>query len=198
MQDFKGFNEVNSEHTVERRGGAGHQTTSSPPEKSWLDIIDKISEYTGKCLSWLIVLIMVIYCTEVFLRSVFNAPTIWAHESSTYLFGLYFMLGGAYALRMGKMVNVDIWVNRLNPRTRSIVDGVMSIVTLVFLLVLIYKGAELSYASVLKNETSQTPWAPPIYPIKITALVGALLVFIQAISQTIRNFVFASGGGAKS
>jgi len=198
VEDFKGSREVNSEHTIKERGGDSQQTASPPPEKSWLDIVDKISDYMGKCLSWLIVLIMVIYCIEVFLRSIFNAPTIWAHESSIYIFGLYFMLGGAYALRMGKMVNVDIWVNRLNPRTRSIVDGVMSIVTLIFLLVLIYKGAELSYASVLKNETSQTPWAPPIYPIKITALVGALLVFLQAISQTVRNFIFASGGGAKS
>ena len=78
------------------------------------------------------------------------------------------------------------------------VDAIMSIITLIFLFVLVYKGAELSYASVLKNETSQTPWAPPIYPIKITAFVGALLMFIQAISQTVRNFIFATKGTSKS
>ena len=198
MEDFKGFIEVNSEHTVERWGGAGQQTASPPSRRTWLDIIDKISEHTGNYLCWLVVIITAIYCWEVLMRSAFNAPTIWAHESSIYFFGLYFMLGGAYALRMCQMVNVDIWVNKLKPRKRALLDGIVSIVTLVFLLVLVYKGAELSYASVLKNETSQTPWAPPIYPIKITALVGALLVLLQAISQTVRNFMFATRGSAKS
>ncbi|MFC2033647.1 TRAP transporter small permease subunit [Chloroflexota bacterium] len=197
MEDFTSSTEANLEHTVEGWGGDSHQAASPPSKKSWLDIIDKISTYTGEYLSWLVVLITAIYCAEVFLRSVFNAPTIWAHESSTYLFGLYFMLGGAYALRMGKMVNVDIWVKRLSPRTRCMVDGIMSIITFIFLFVLIYKGAELSYASVLKNETSQTVWSPPIYPLKITAFIGAALMCLQALSLTIRNFIFAIRGGAK-
>lgn len=195
MEDSKGINQASSENNEERRGDG--KAVSPPPHKSWFDVIDKISEYTGKSLSWFIVVIVVIYCTEVFLRSVFNAPTIWAHESSTYFFGAFFMLGGAYALRMGKMVNVDIFVNRFSPRTRALVDGLMNLIALAFLFVLIYKGTELAYSSIMKNETSQTPWAPPIYPLKITAVVGALLVFLQELSQTIRSFIFAFKGGAK-
>ena len=195
MEDFKGPKENSSEPEVEGRGGG--QTASPLPGRLWFAIIDNISEYTGRYLSWLVVLITLFYFFEVIMRSIFNAPTIWAHESSTYLFGAYFMLGGAYALKRRQMVNVDIWVNKLTPRTRCLVDGVMSLVTLGFLFVLVYLGAQYSWASLMKNETSQTPWGPPIYPLKITAFVGAALVFIQALSQTIRNFIFAARGGAE-
>ena len=198
---FARFPGNNSEHKVGEWGGDNDQKIASPPPRrlcDWLDMIDKVSEYTGKCLSWLIVFIIIIYCTEVLLRYVFNSPTTWAHESTTYFFGAYFMLGGAYALRMGKMVKVDIWVNRLNPRTRCIVDGVMSIITLLFLLVLLYHGTELAYSSVMKNERSSTPWGPPVYPLKITVVAGAGLLFLQALSQTIRDFIFAFRGSTTS
>jgi TRAP-type mannitol/chloroaromatic compound transport system permease small subunit len=186
-----------SKDNAERRGDS---MVSSPLPKleGWLGIIDRMSEYSGRFLGWFVVIITILYCTEVFLRSVFNAPTIWVHESSIYFFAAYFALGGAYALKNGKMVNVDIWVSKLSPRTRGIVDGVMSLVAIMFLVVLLYQGGQLAYASVLKNETSQTPWAPPIYPLKILAVLGTAMLFLQVIARTIRDFAIGFKGGGQS
>ena len=58
------------------------------------------------------------------MRGAFNAPTIWAHESTQYFFAVYFTLGGAYALKLGSMVNVDVLVKGMKPRARAILDGV--------------------------------------------------------------------------
>jgi len=135
-----------------------------------------------------------IFCWEVLLRSVLNAPTIWAHECSQYFFAVYFALGGAYALKLGGMVNVDLLVKRLKPRTRAIVDAVMGIVTFIFLVGLAGKGIELALNSIRINETSQTVWGPPIYPLKIIVVVGAVMLLIQAMAKFIRDIAASKSG----
>ncbi len=168
----------------------------SPAHKLWrcCDAVDGFSESTGKLLSWLILAVVTVLCGEVLLRSVFNSPTIWAHECSQYIYGVHFLLGGAYALKFGSMVNVDILVNRLKPRPRAIVDGVTGIVTLLFLLTLIWKGTDLALYSIKINEMSQTLWGPPIYPLKIMVVVGALFLGMQALAKLIRNIIFGISG----
>ncbi len=169
-----------------------------PRERLWrcCRVVDSISESTGKFLGWLIVPMVVILCWEVLLRSMFNAPTIWAHESTQYFFGLHFALGGAYALKLGSMVNVDVLVKRFKPRTRAIVDGVTAVVTFVFLGALIWKGFDLALTSVRIGEMSQTPWGPPIYPLKITVVAGAFLLGMQVLAKFIRDIAFGISGKA--
>ncbi|MBA7651036.1 hypothetical protein ES703_58851 [subsurface metagenome] len=156
--------------------------------------IDSISEFTGKLLSWVVLVIVAIFCWEVLLRSVLNAPTIWAHECSQYFFAVYFALGGAYALKLGGMVNVDILVKRLKPRTRAIVDTAMGIITFIFLVGLAGKGIELALYSISINETSQTVWGPPIYPLKIIVVLGAALLCLQAVAKFIRDIAAIKSG----
>ena len=79
-------------------------------------IVDGVSEYIGKSFGWLIFILTGMLCAEVLLRYFFNAPTVWADEGSTYVFGPYFALGGAYALKKGTMIKVDIIVNKLSHR----------------------------------------------------------------------------------
>ncbi len=157
-------------------------------------VVDSISENTGKILSWLILPLVGIFCWEVLLRGVFNAPTIWAHESTQYFFGVYFMLGGAYAMKLGSMVNVDIVVKGMKPRARAILDGVTGLFTFTFLIALMWKGLDFALWSVKINEMSQTPWGPPIYPFKIAVVVGASLMCLQVLTKYIRDIILAISG----
>ena len=98
--------------------------------KRILRFIGDINEYTGRITSCLILVLAGVLCWEVLVRGVFNAPTIWAHESTGFFFGAYFMVGGAYALRHNAHVNVDIFYRRFKPRTRAIIDLVTSVLFL--------------------------------------------------------------------
>ena len=157
-------------------------------------VVDRISEFTGKSVSFLVVILMLIFCWEVLVRSVFNSPTIWAHESTQYVFGLYFVLGAAYVLKRGGMVRVDILVSRFKPRTQATIDGITSIVGLLFLWAIIWKGFDLMLFAIKINETSPSVWSPPLYPIKIIAVVGTILLFMQAFVNSIRNMITGISG----
>jgi len=64
----------------------------------FLHWIDMINERLAKILSYVILVIIVILCYEVFKRYILNSPTIWVSEISGRLFGMYSILGGGYVL----------------------------------------------------------------------------------------------------
>ncbi|GAJ05510.1 unnamed protein product, partial [marine sediment metagenome] len=71
-----------------------------------------------------------------------------------------------------------------------------AVVTFVFISALIYRGFVLALTSVSIGETSQTPWGPPIYPLKITVVAGALLLGMQVLAKFIRDIAFGISGKA--
>ena len=74
-----------------------------------------LSEWVGKWVSYLILILAIIVGIEVVSRYVFNRPTVWAHELSAMLFGTFIILGGAYAGVKGLQVNMDVIYNTLQP-----------------------------------------------------------------------------------
>ena len=53
---------------------------------------------------------------EVVCRYFFRSPTIWAQETSIYLFMWTMLAGGAYTLQQGKHVRIDLLVEHLSIR----------------------------------------------------------------------------------
>ena len=97
-----------------------------------LRVIDSTSIWSGKICSMLILVMFSTFTYEVIMRYAFNAPTIWAHEFNTMIFGGYYILGGAFALYYGAHVNMDLLHRRLPLRTRAIVDLSTSILFFIF------------------------------------------------------------------
>lgn len=155
--------------------------------KRLLVFIDVINDLLGKVTSWLIIGIALIISFEIFVRSVLNNPTIWAHETSTYLFGLYFMIGGAYTLRHQAHVNLDVVYKLFPKRGRAILDVITFFIFLLFLGVIIWKGGELALRSLARMEHSQTIFHPPLYPVKIMVVVVSILVFLQGFAKFLRD-----------
>ncbi|MCS6867538.1 TRAP transporter small permease subunit, partial [Thermus sp.] len=76
-------------------------------------LVEAISLWSGRLAAWLTLAAVLILTVEVVRRYFFNAPTQWAHEVSTLLFGLLYVLTGAYALRERAHVGVDVFYARL-------------------------------------------------------------------------------------
>ena len=155
--------------------------------------VDKFSERTGKIISFLIVPMIGVLMLEVVLRYLFNRPTAWAHELSQYIFGAHFFLAGGYATLHGH-VNVDLVYRHLPRRTRAILDVVTSVFFFSLCAVFIYLGGRMAWSSLSVWEHSNTPWNPPVYPLKIVIPVGGVLFLVQGVAKFIRDLSVAITG----
>jgi hypothetical protein len=79
-------------------------------------IIDWLSEHSGQFVAFWTINAVFAYAFEVIARYIFNKPTIWVHESSFLLFGMQYLLAGAYAYLHGSHVAVDIVYNKFPKR----------------------------------------------------------------------------------
>ena len=75
-----------------------------------------------------IVLSMLVLLNEVVLRYLFNAPTIWAHETTIFLCGLAFLYGGLYCTARDRHIRVVLIYDSLPPRMRRAFDVVISLI----------------------------------------------------------------------
>lgn len=152
--------------------------------------IDRMSEWTGKATSYLVLLLTTAISYEVVCRYVFDAPTLWAQEVSTYLFGAFFMLGGAYVMWKDGHVRVDIVYGRLSERGKAIVDLItFPIFFFLFMGILVWEGGKMAIWSWSIWEHTQSPWSPPIYPLKTIIPLAALLLLLQGARRFIQTIL---------
>jgi len=159
-----------------------------------LHFVDTINERFGKIISFLVVGMMGVVTVEVVLRYGFNSPTLWAHETAQFLYGSYCILGGAYVLLHKAHVNMDIMYARLSLRKRAILDLFTSSLFFLFIGVMLWHGVTFASKSVAMLESSMTPWAPPIWPVKLTLPLAALLILLQGIIRFVRDIETAVTG----
>jgi len=162
--------------------------------KTVLKTIDRISDWTGKISSFLILVITGVILFEIIARFIFGKPTIWAFEISLSLYGIYVALLGAYVLVTGAHVNVDLLYARFSPRTKA---GVNLFTWLIFFLwcgALVWMAWIRGWDSLMIRESESTAFGCPIYPVKLSLAVGGSLLFLQGVARYIRDiYTFMTG-----
>jgi TRAP-type mannitol/chloroaromatic compound transport system permease small subunit len=159
-----------------------------------LTFIDSINIWVAKIISPLILAAVIIIVYEVFMRVIYNSPTMWVHELSQMLFGAFFMLAGGYVLYVDKHVRVDILISRLSIRTNAIISIATSVLFFSYVGSLLYYGFDRAWHAFLRGEYSDTPWGPIVWPVLFMIPLGALLILLQGFAKLIRNFVAAVTG----
>ena len=149
--------------------------------------IDSISKWTGRIIGYFIVLMMLVLLYEVFLRYVLDNPTNWAHETSLYMFGSYFMLLGGYALYSRSHISMDLLYGRFSPRKKAIMDVITALLFFFFIGGLFYYGAEYAWDAVTRQQSSGTAWNPPLYPFKLMIPISAFLLLLSGVAKFIRD-----------
>jgi TRAP-type mannitol/chloroaromatic compound transport system permease small subunit len=159
-----------------------------------LRTIDAINEWIAKIVSWVVLIIIAVTVYEVVMRYAFNAPTQWVFEFDYLVHGVYFMLLGAYTLAVRGHVNVDIIHQRLQPRTRALVDLLTAPLFYLFMTMMFWMGGKFALNAVAMKETLSSAWAPPIYPIKLVIPLGAAMMLLQGTAKLIRDLhLFLTG-----
>lgn len=164
--------------------------------QQFLHAVDGISTWVGKAAAWLIVILMLLVCGEVFKRYVLNAPTAWIFDASNMLYGTTFMLCGAYALAQNAHVRGDFLYSSMRPRTQAALDLALYLVFFFpGILALIYAGYHYAADSWRIGEhSSVTADGPPIYPFKTIIPIAGALVMLQGFAEVIRCVVCLKTG----
>lgn len=147
--------------------------------------INFISEWSGRVVSvlWIVVVLVVSY--EVAARE-FGAPLllwIWCHETALFTTGSLYMLGGAYTLYRRKHISMDIFYTRCSQRGRAILDLISFPVFLLFIGALLWVGVDHAWEATIIGKTSGTYWNPPIWPVMWMIPVGAFLVILTGLAK---------------
>jgi TRAP-type mannitol/chloroaromatic compound transport system permease small subunit len=151
--------------------------------------IDKISDWSGRIVSYLVYPLVGGVAYEVIARYLFHAPTEWAFDVTYMLYGSIFMLGAAYTLLNKGHIRTDFFYNKWSPQKQGKIDAIMYLV-LFFPGMIFYLIAGIDYAAhswITHERAANSPWTPIIYPFKTVIPLTALMLLIQGVSEFIKS-----------
>jgi TRAP-type mannitol/chloroaromatic compound transport system permease small subunit len=159
--------------------------------------VDRVSTIVGQFFAWSILLLTLAVSYEVFSRYVLGAPTDWAFDASYILYGILFIMAGAYALARNAHVRGDFLYRAWSPKRQAGMD--LALYFLFFfpgIIAFIYSGYGFAAQSWFSHEHSAySPAGPPIYHYKTIIPVTGILLLLQGIVEVIRCLICLKTGG---
>lgn len=151
-------------------------------------MIDRISAWSGKLFAWSVVLLTLLVCFDVTMRYILNKPNQSVFDLAYILYGLLFMMAGAYTLSRNGHVRADMMYRSFQPRTQAWFDLVLYIVFFIpGISALVYAGIEFTQISwAMKEVSSVTSSGVPVYPYKLVIPVAGGLLLLQGVAEIIR------------
>ena len=155
-----------------------------------LRVIDSISDWTAKAISWFAVALIIVLVYDVVKRYIFGGATVWAYETAVMLGATIYIMGWSYVHRIREHIRVDVIYVHLPPRVQLIID---ILGTLLFLLPLLYVMIDTSIFYAVRawkigEVLSETFWYPPAGPFRTIVVVGLFLFALQIVAHFIRDF----------
>jgi len=150
--------------------------------------IDGLNEHIGRTVIWLVLVATLVSAGNALVRYGLNMSSNAWLEIQWYLFGLVFLLGAGYTLKHNGHVRIDVLYGRFSPRLKAWVDLLGG---LLFLLpmsgILAWLGWEFFSASYAIRETSPDAGGLLRWPIKLAVPVGFALLWLQGLSEVIKQ-----------
>ena len=150
--------------------------------------VDKVSHVFA--LGFLLAMGILIF--EIFMRHVFNSPTLWVHETTTFLSAIGFVFGGLYCAASDKHIRVVIFYDIVGPKMRKALDVAISIVCMIasgffaWAAWLMVERAVITPTGDIHFETTGSAFNAP-YPgfLKVFLLLILILLVVQFLVQAI-------------
>ncbi len=146
--------------------------------------LDKLIEKIGNLLSFIFLFIVLISLYEIAMRYAFNRPTIWVHETASFLGGALFIFGGAYALATNKHVRVVLLYDHVSVRHKHYLNIFHHLVGLVFSLLMVWasylmvQDAWFNPNGEIHLQTSGSAWNP-VFPAYLKAIILMTMLILS-------------------
>lgn len=150
--------------------------------------IDTVNEQVGKLTAYLALPLVGVVVYEVIMRYIFDAPTSWGFELTTFLYGIHFILGFGYTHKHDGHVAIDVFEAKLPRRPRTLLRIITNLVIFLPTIGLLSTWSVLYAATSWQYwERASSSWAPPVYPFKTIMAIGFVLFFLQGVSKLIHD-----------
>jgi len=157
-------------------------------------LIDRLNEWIGRSVRWLILAMVVICTATAMMRYLFNVGSNAWLEVQWYLFAAVFLLGAGDTLRRNEHIRIDIIAQKLSRRAQVWID---IIGTLLFLApmatIIIVLSWPMVMASLAQGEMSSDAGGLLRWPVKLLIPVGFGLLLLQGLSELIKKAGILTG-----
>ena len=157
-------------------------------------LIDRLSEFVGRWVAWLVLAAVLISAGNAVTRKAFNMSSNAFLEIQWYLFAAVFMLAAGYTLLRQEHVKIDVVSGHFSKRTQIWIEivGICA-----FLFPFIYMGVTLSMPLVIgafvSKEMSSNAGGLIRWPVFAMLPLGLALLGLQGVSELIKRLAFLKG-----
>ncbi len=150
--------------------------------------IDKLSTWVGQLFSWLIVALTALMTWEIFSRRFFDRPHAWSFDAQIQLYGIIFMMAGAYTLAKSGHVRGDVLYGFFRPRVQATIDLVLYVFFfLPGIVAMVWAGWTYAGESWAIHERSTIMTdGPPLYYFKSVIPLAGALMLVQGLAEIYR------------
>jgi TRAP-type mannitol/chloroaromatic compound transport system permease small subunit len=157
-------------------------------------LIDRMSEFVGRWLAWLVLAAVLISALNAAVRKIFDTSSNAYLEIQWYLFAAVFLLAAGYTMMRQEHVRIDVISGRFSKRTQIWID-IVGLVCFVMPLVytVISESTPLVIRAYVMNEYSSNAGGLIRWPVFALLPAGFTLLGIQAVSELIKRIAFLRG-----
>jgi TRAP-type mannitol/chloroaromatic compound transport system permease small subunit len=150
--------------------------------------VDQLSKTVGHAFAWLIIVLMLGTCYEVFVRYVLNNPTSWAFDMSYIVYGGLFLMAGAYTLSRNGHVRGDVLYRLWPAKVQASVELTLYIIFYFpGVIALMVSGWAYGFDAFKLREVSvNSPVGVPVWQLKMLIPFAGFFLFLQGLAETLR------------
>jgi TRAP-type mannitol/chloroaromatic compound transport system permease small subunit len=156
---------------------------------------DKIINFMGRVISWLLILLVLNVLFDVVMRYFFHNSSVGMQELEWHLFSIIILYGIGFALKTDSHVRVDFLYDNFSPSTKNYINIFGTIFFLIPVALLIIAGSmEFIKDAYITHEISEDPGGlTHRWLIKAMIPVGFLFLIFSAISYILKNITELRG-----
>jgi TRAP-type mannitol/chloroaromatic compound transport system permease small subunit len=156
--------------------------------------IDRLSEFVGRWVAWLVLIAVLISAANAVVRKAFNTSSNAFLEIQWYLFAAVFLLAAGYTLLRQEHVKIDVVSGRFSKRTQIWIDIVgLCLFLFPFVVTIITLALPLVVGAFVSNEMSSNAGGLIRWPVFLMLPLGLALLGLQGVSELIKRIAFLQG-----
>ncbi len=161
--------------------------------------LESFIAFTGRTVSWLSLLMVLVTFVVVIMRYLFDAGSIAMQESVAYMHAVLFLVGAAWTLQQDAHVRVDIFYSRWSPRAQAWVDlfGTLLLLLPVMLFISYISWQYIADSWRVHEGSREAGGLPGVYILKSFILVMTTLLVLQAVANLLKAIDVIKNRGAQ-
>ncbi len=165
----------------------------------WVRAIERPGRPLGMVMSMVgaaaLIVMMLWVVTDVLLRFLFNRPVLGSYEIVEYMMVAFVFMAMAHAQFCRAHISVPVFVEKLPPRMRAVVESVTSIVTLAIALVLVWGAIGQTRDMYFSRMTSAVLFIPK-WPFQAITALGLAAFSVAVLADVLRNLSLVGSKGS--